>query len=79
LKGVYISILQFLHLDPVRNVAIVHPLSIKSNVVYAGGRVIIKEGKRFKIYLPTQFNDVWQALRGKKVKVYLVIDDEDEA
>ncbi len=50
-------------------------LSIHAQTLYLGKRSIVKESKRFKIYLPIMYNDIWRELRGKKVKVYVVIDD----
>jgi len=45
-------------------------------VVYAGRRAVIRESSgRYKVYLPVNLNDLWQELRGKKVRVYLVVDD----
>ncbi len=53
-----------------------YPIFVKSNVIYAGKRVVTSEGKRFKIYLPIQFNDIWKELKGKEVRVYIVVDEE---
>jgi len=45
------------------------------SVVYAGEHRITRERpERYKIYLPKAMNLLWQELRGRKVKVYLVID-----
>jgi len=44
-------------------------------IVYAGRRSITREGRKYKVYLPVNLNDLWQELRGKKVRVYLVVDD----
>ena len=52
-------------------------LMVRAQTLYLGRRSIVREGKRFKIYLPTTYNDIWRELRGKKVRVYIVIDEED--
>jgi len=45
------------------------------SVVYAGEHRITRERpERYKIYLPKAMNLLWRELRGRKVKVYLVID-----
>jgi hypothetical protein len=57
----------------------VQPLVIKASTIYAGKRAIISEGnKRYKIYLPMSFNDLWTKLKGRKVSVYLVVEEGDE-
>jgi hypothetical protein len=61
---------------PLANVS---SLTLNAPILYLGKRGVMKEGKRFKIYLPVMYNDVWEELRGKKIKVYVVIDDKDEA
>ena len=53
-------------------------LVVRARTLYLGRRSIVREGKRFKIYLPTMYNDVWRGLQGRKVKVYIVIDEEGE-
>ncbi len=53
-------------------------LVVRAQTLYLGRRSIVREGKRFKIYLPTAYNDVWRELLGRKVKVYIVIDEEGE-
>ncbi len=54
-------------------------LIVRATSLYLGRRGIVKETKRYKIYLPTMYNDLWSELhaKGKKVKVYLVIDSDD--
>jgi len=44
-------------------------------VITAEGRHIIKEGPRYKVYLPIEHNDTWEELRklGKTVTVIIVI------
>jgi len=44
-------------------------------VVTAEERHIVKEGKSYKVYLPQQYNEVWEELRrlGKTVTVIIVI------
>ena len=47
-----------------------------ASIVYAGERYITREKpERYKIYLPKALNLLWRELRGRKVKVYLVVDD----
>ncbi len=45
--------------------------------VFAGKRTVTYERyfDRYKVYLPKGLNDLWSKLKGKKVKVYLVVDD----
>ncbi len=43
--------------------------------MYAGKRTIIREGRKYKVYLPASLSDLWSELKGRKVKVYLVVDD----
>lgn len=45
------------------------------NTVYLGRRGVVREGDRFKIYLPKLMNDLWSELQGKKVKVYVVVSE----
>jgi hypothetical protein len=44
-------------------------------VVTAEERHIVKEGKSYKVYLPQQYNEVWEELRrlGKTITVIVVI------
>jgi hypothetical protein len=44
-------------------------------VITAENRHIIKEGPRYKVYLPIEHNDTWEDLRklGKTVTVIIVI------
>ncbi len=45
------------------------------SVVYAGEHRITREKpERYKIYLPKAMNLLWRELKGRKVKVYLVVD-----
>ena len=48
----------------------------KGWVVYAGRRSVTREGRKYKVYLPVNLNDLWEELKGRKVKVYLVVDDD---
>ena len=55
-------------------------LLVRAETLYLGKRSIVRENKRFKIYLPAMYNDLWRELKGRKVKVYIVIDgDNDDA
>ena len=43
--------------------------------MYAGEHRITREtSERYKIYLPKVMNLLWRELRGRKVRVYLVVD-----
>jgi len=44
-------------------------------VITAENRHIIKEGPRYKVYLPIEHNDTWEELRkmGKTITVIIVI------
>jgi len=44
-------------------------------VIVAEDRHIVKEGPRYKVFLPQQYNDTWEELRklGKTVTVIIVI------
>lgn len=53
----------------------VSSLLVRAETLYVGKRAIVAEGKRYKVYLPTMYNDLWEELRGKKVRVYIVIDE----
>ncbi len=50
-------------------------LSPNIGTVYLGRRGIVKERDRFKIYLPKPLNDLWSELKGRKVKVYIVVSE----
>ena len=39
-------------------------------------RTIVREGDRFKIYLPKSMNKLWTVLRSRKVDVYIVVIGE---
>jgi hypothetical protein len=48
------------------------------SIIYAGEHSITRERpERYKIYLPKAMNLLWRDLKGKKAKVYLVIDAEE--
>ena len=47
----------------------------RSAVIHIGKRAIIRENKRFKIYLPMQLNDLWEKLQGRRVTVIIVLED----
>jgi len=35
---------------------------------------VVREGKkRFKVYLPSRLNTLWEALQGRKIDVWIVI------
>jgi len=44
-------------------------------VIVAEDRHIVKEGPRYKVFLPQQYNDMWEDLRklGKTITVIVVI------
>ena len=56
-------------------------LVVRAQTLYLGKRGIVKEYNRYKIYLPKMYNDLWEELRDKnvKIKVYIVVDSEDSA
>ena len=37
-------------------------------------RSIIREGNRFKVYLPKELNDLWREVKGKKVHLVVVLE-----
>ncbi|MCG2887487.1 MAG: hypothetical protein L7G98_05970 [Vulcanisaeta sp.] len=37
-------------------------------------RMIIKAGNRYFIYLPTEYNEIWEYLHKNKIKVNLIIE-----
>jgi len=47
----------------------------RKGLIYLGERNVVREGKRFKIYLPKSANSLWEELseEGKKVKVYVKV------
>jgi len=47
----------------------------KGIVVPVGSRSIVKEGKRYKVYLPATMNRVWEELRrkGKDIDIIIVL------
>lgn len=53
-------------------------LTVESDsIIYAGEHRITREKpERYKIYLPKVMNLLWRELRGRKVRVYLVVSDE---
>jgi hypothetical protein len=44
-------------------------------IVTAEDRHIVKEGNRYKVYLPSQWSEMWEELRrlGKTVSIIIVI------
>ena len=50
-------------------------LVVQAKTLYVGKRAIVKENKRFKVYLPTMYNELWEELKGRKVRVYIVVED----
>lgn len=48
------------------------------NIIPAGRRAIIRSKDRFMVWLPQNLNHVWKYLNreGKKVSVYIVIEDD---
>ena len=45
---------------------------------YVPNRMIVKEGNRFKIYLPMNMNKLWSVLRSRKVDIYIIVVDEGD-
>jgi len=52
-------------------------LGLEVNALYLGKRAVIRDGSRYKIYLPSIYKDLWENLRGHKVHVYIIIDEGD--
>ena len=51
---------------------------IRKGFIYAGRRGVVREGVRFKLYLPTVMDEVWKSMVGRKVEVFVKIVDGDE-
>jgi len=53
-------------------------IKIIPQVIMLPRKEIVKMGNRYIIYLPVEYNMLWEELkhRGKKVRVYLEIIDE---
>ena len=53
------------------------PESIKivPRVIIVPRREVVKHGKRYIVYLPSNLNDVWEEIksRGKKVRIYVEV------
>ncbi len=47
-------------------------------VIFVPKREVVRLGNRWIIYLPMDYNEVWEAIKRqkKKVKVYIVVVDE---
>ena len=51
---------------------------VNRGLLYLGKRAIIKEGKnRYKIYLPMDFNDLWEELNKNKAKAMIFVKLEE--
>jgi len=50
-------------------------IQIIPTTIYVGKRELVRLGKRWIIYLPVDYNDIWEKIKteGRKVKVYLVV------
>jgi len=48
------------------------------HVIFVPKRDVVRLGNRWIIYLPVDYNEVWEAIKRqkKKVKVYIVIVNE---
>ena len=48
------------------------------HVIFVPKREVVRLGSRWIIYLPKDYNEVWEAIKRqkKKVKVYIVVVDE---
>ncbi|MCD6096154.1 MAG: hypothetical protein J7J99_06280 [Thermoprotei archaeon] len=49
------------------------------NLIYVGKRKVVVEGNRYKIYLPSQLNELWEELSkvNTKVEVFIRIKNEE--
>ena len=53
----------------------------EKNMIYVGKRKVVVEGNRYKIYLPSQLNELWRELSkmNTKVEVFIrIIKEEGE-
>jgi len=58
-----------------------HNLRYIPKEIFIPKREIVRLGERWIIYLPVDYNMLWEELkhRGKKVRVYIeIIDDEEQ-
>jgi len=49
---------------------------LSNGLQYIGKRTVIREGNRWKIYLPMDFEDLWRELEGKKVDFYIRVKEQ---
>jgi hypothetical protein len=49
------------------------------NVIFIPRREVVRLGNRWIIYLPMDYNEVWELIkkRGLKVKAYLIVESSD--
>jgi len=50
-------------------------LRLLKGLIYAVGRNVVRKGSRYKVYLLAELNDVWRLLEGKKVQVFIKVDE----
>jgi len=52
-------------------------IKIVPKVIVIPRREVVRHGKRWIIYLPSDYNDIWEEIKkmGKKVKVYIEVVD----
>jgi len=50
-------------------------ISLIPKIIYVPPREIVRLGKRWIIYLPQEYNEVWEAIKrgGKKVRIYIEV------
>ena len=41
------------------------------SILFAGRRNVVRQGGRYIIYLPTNMNELWRSLHGRKVLVII--------
>ena len=52
-------------------------ISLVPKIIYVPPREIVRLGKRWIIYLPQEYNEVWETIKrgGKKVRIYIEVID----
>jgi len=58
---------------------VVDEFRVIPQVIYVPKREIVKLGDRWIIYLPRDMGELWEAIKreGRKVKVYLVVEEPE--
>jgi len=52
-------------------------ISLVPKVIYIPPREVVRLGKRWIMYLPQDYNELWEAIKrgGKKVRAYIEVID----